>query len=182
MRKFSAGMAVVAVLAFAGGASAAGRWVVSNINQIKPSVRQQLRGQTGSEGPQGPQGPQGVQGPAAPAGVGQTQLVGSPQVTLQPGQNTYQVDPSGFEANCPGGYTATGTGFNGGGVASVEYVESYGFFVGGFLVNNSSIPVTVQIFAVCAPGSSGLAPAIRGTGRPEDQYRAQLQDLAAKAR
>ena len=67
MLRLTAGAAVVAVLAFAGGATAAGRWVISSINQIKPSVRHQL------EGNPGPQGPQGLQGPAgSPASVGVT--------------------------------------------------------------------------------------------------------------
>jgi hypothetical protein len=179
MRKFVVGVVVIGTLAFAGGAYAGGRWVITSINQIKPSVRHQLRG---NAGPQGPLGPQGAAGPAASAGVGQTQLVGSPKVTLQPGQDTYEALSSGFQANCPAGYTATGTGFDGEGVASIEYLESYGFFVGGFLVNNSSIPATVQIFAVCAPGSSGIAPAVRGAGSAERRYEAQLAELATKAR
>jgi hypothetical protein len=181
VRKFVVGAVVLGTLAFAGGAYAGGRWVITSINQIKPSVRHQLRGNTGPQGPQGPQGAQGAQGPAASSGVGQTQLVGSPKVTLQPGQDTYQVLPNGFQANCPAGYTATGTGFDGEGVASIEYLESYGFFVGGFLVNNSLVPATVRIFAVCAQGSSGLAPAIRGAGSAQSRYQAQLRELAAKA-
>lgn len=180
VRKLAVAVAVLGALAFAAGAGAAGRWVVSNINQIKPSVRHQLRGNTG------PQGSQGPQGPAGGSGVGQTQLIGSPMVTLQPGQNTYDVDPSGFQANCPSGYTATGTGFDGEGVASIEYLESYGFFVGGFLVNNSSVAATVQIFAVCASGSSGPAPAgdVSGLKRHlsglESRYHSDLREAAAR--
>jgi hypothetical protein len=186
VRKLAVAVAVVGALALAAGAGAAGRWVVSNINQIKPSVRHQLRGNTGPPGSQGPQGPQGAPGPAGGSGVGQTQLIGSPKVTLQPGQNTYGVDPSGFQANCPSGYTATGTGFDGEGVASIEYLESYGFFVGGFLVNNSSVAATVQIFAVCAPGSSGPAPArdVSGLKRHlsglEGRYHSDLREAATR--
>ena len=180
----ASGIAVLALFFALGGTAIAARhYMITNTNQIKPSVRHQLQGNTGPQGPQGAQGAQGPQGPAAAAGVGQTQLVGSPQVTLQPGQNTYDVAPNTFQASCPSGYTATGTGFNGDGAATTTYLESYGFFVGGFLVNDSSIPATVQIFAVCAPGSSGLAPAIRNASSSlESQYHAELRDIAAKAR
>jgi len=37
-------VAILASLAFAGGAIASGRWVITNLNQIKPNVRHQLRG------------------------------------------------------------------------------------------------------------------------------------------
>ena len=47
MRKVAVAAAVIGALAAAGGAGAAGRWVITNINQIKPTVRHQLRGNTG---------------------------------------------------------------------------------------------------------------------------------------
>lgn len=68
MRKVAVAAAVIGALAAAGGAGAAGRWVITNINQIKPTVRHQLRGNTGPRGPQGPQGSVGPQGPAGGQG------------------------------------------------------------------------------------------------------------------
>ena len=44
MRKVVVVVAILASLAFAGGAIASGRWVITNLNQIKPNVRHQLRG------------------------------------------------------------------------------------------------------------------------------------------
>jgi hypothetical protein len=117
--------------------------------------------------------------------------VASPKVTLLPGQTTYDVAPTNFEADCPAGYTAVGTGFDGDGVVTTSYLESYGFFVGGFMVNDSSISATAQIFGVCAQGSSGAAPFARiASGAApapktasglESDYHAKLQALAAKA-
>lgn len=61
--------ATVAVMLMAGGAFAASKYVISNIKQIKPSVRAQLRGTRGLTGPQGPQGVQGVIGAQGVQGV-----------------------------------------------------------------------------------------------------------------
>ena len=72
MRKYSLVSVVattVAVLLLAGGALAAGGFIITSIKQIKPSVRAQLRGNTGSRGLTGPQGPEGVQGVIGAQGV-----------------------------------------------------------------------------------------------------------------
>lgn len=69
--------AVVGVLVIAGGATAASKYIISSINQIKPSVRAALKGnrgprgfsgRTGATGATGAQGPQGVPGVAGAAG------------------------------------------------------------------------------------------------------------------
>jgi hypothetical protein len=56
-------MTLALVFAMAGGAYAAGKFVITSTKQIKPSVLAQLKGKVG------PAGPQGAAGPAGPAGA-----------------------------------------------------------------------------------------------------------------
>jgi hypothetical protein len=82
MRKFSfvtVVAATVGVLLVAGAAAAAGHFIITNVHQIKPSVRAELKGDhgprgfrgaigvTGAPGAPGLQGPQGVAGAAGSA-------------------------------------------------------------------------------------------------------------------
>src|SRR5689334_5178382 len=52
----------IGVIVGGGGAFAASRYLITSANQIKPSVRAQLRGNRGARGPRGPRGLPGVQG------------------------------------------------------------------------------------------------------------------------
>lgn len=171
-KKYLVGIVVVGLLALAGGASASG-WVISNIKQIKPSVRHQLRG---NNGPQGPAGAAGV--------VPQIVLVQSPQITLQDGQDSYQVEPNGFQATCPAGDVVLGTGFNGPFPSTGGFVQNYGTFVGGFFANDNGagIPVTVYLQASCGQVPSGYTGSVRyhSTGGAEAAYHAALQAAQAK--
>ncbi len=55
-------VALAGLMIVGGGAWAASKFIITNINQIKPSVRAQLRGAQGPRGDNGPKGTQGAQG------------------------------------------------------------------------------------------------------------------------
>ena len=189
MRKCQAVLTVVAatvgILFVAGGAFAAGNYIITSTHQIKPSVLSQLRGHrgprgfTGAPGAQGLQGPQGAQG--SPGVVPQIKIVESPHETLNPGQNTFNVDPNNFKATCPAGYTVLGTGFNAS-IGKATDVQSYGgFFVGGFVINDTSIQLTnIFVQAICGVVPGGATTA--SVHSPDATYHAMLARLNAEAR
>ena len=87
--------------ALGGGAFAAGQFVISNINQIKPSVLDQIKkGARGPRGPSGPPGPKGNTGSAGPKGPkGDTGAKGSKGDTGAKGETGPRGDrgPAGPE-------------------------------------------------------------------------------------
>lgn len=161
MRRFTAAAAVVAVLAFAGGATAAGRWVISSMNQIKPSVRAHLRGNAGPQGPQGaqgPQGPQGLPGAAGPAGISSIQNVSASSPIC--GFGAGACDVASAIAFCPSGSYVVG------GAADTDTIETpistlTGTTSYGAVANNDgSFSGTLTVTAICASGG-GLQHLVR---------------------
>jgi hypothetical protein len=134
-------------------------------------------------GPASPPGPPGAAGAAgAPGVVPAIITVDSPKVDVPNGSNTYDVDPSGFQATCPSGYSVLGTGFDDGGIGNVGFVLSYGQFVGGFISNNSGIDdSSVYVQAICGqvPAGSSGANAVHASGA-EGQYHAALSQAEAQ--
>ena len=158
-------VALVALFVALGGTAMASGYVITRLGQIKPSVRHQLRGQ---------QGPAGV--------VPQVVSVESEQLALQPGQDSYEVDPNNFQATCPAGNVVLGTGFNGPFNVVGGFVTAYGTFVGGFFENDSSIPLTAQVQAICGQVPGGETGSIRyhSIGAAEAAYHTALRASAAK--
>jgi hypothetical protein len=132
------------------------------------------RGYRGYNGHNGPPGATGAAG-AVPAIV----TVDSPHETLNPGDDTFTVDPNNFQATCPSGYTVLGTGFNAS-IGQTAFVIAYGTFVGGFVSNPSSIQIQVYLQAICGvvPGGSSGADVARSTSS-EAQYSAALRAASA---
>ncbi|MDQ6605153.1 MAG: hypothetical protein M3Z06_01225 [Actinomycetota bacterium] len=127
-------------------------------------------------------GPRGLRGPRGPAGVvPQIITVDSPKESLPNRTSTYQVDPNGFLANCPSGYTVLGTGFSAQAVATVGLVVSYGSFVGGFISNTSGIPLQgIYLQAICGRvphGSKGAHAADIPSAMAT--YQAQARQMQA---
>jgi hypothetical protein len=116
--------------------------------------------------------------------VPQIRIVSSPVLALAPGETTYGATAGGnWEAACPSGYTAIGTGFNDGAVAQVGFVLSYGSFVGGFIANNSSITVNVSLEAMCGvvpQGSVGLPAVAADAASRQSSAKRYHSDLASE--
>lgn len=153
--------AVVASVVVAGGATAAGRYLITNTHQIKPSVMAQLhgtRGPRGFQGAQGNEGLQGAQGQSGPAGIANVQDVSN---------STSYCDSSGgscsvasITATCPAGSYVTGGGAYDDTIqtpiSTFASLSSYG----AVSDNGSSFSGTLTVTAVCASGA-GLQAAAR---------------------
>jgi hypothetical protein len=100
MRKYSfvtVVAATVGVLLVAGGAAAAGHFIITNVHQIKPSVRAELKGARGPRGFTGPRGAQGLQGPQGVAGA-----AGSARAVAVVNPDGSLVTGAGFPRNVTG--------------------------------------------------------------------------------
>lgn len=165
MRKSVIAFAAIGSLVLVAGAGAASRFIITSTHQIKPSVLRQLHGHNGHNGARGAAG-------VVPGII----TVDSPMESIPPGSDTLTVDPNGFQATCPSGYSVLGTGFNDGGIGDVGFVISFGTFVGGFVSNSTGITDNdVYLQAICgqvAGGSSG-ANAVHGPSA-EARYHADL--------
>ena len=162
--RFAVALAVIGALVVAGGASAASRWVISSINQIKPSVRAQLNRASGAQGQQ-------------------IVAVDSSHLTLKPGQTSVELAGNNWRAKCPRGMVVVGTGFDGPFNQVGGFVKAYGTFVGGYFENASQVTIqNVHVQAICARVSRGSIAAASAAGSSEAQYQAELRNAEAQTR
>ncbi len=115
MRKLSVALVAVGVLAVAGGATAAGKYVITSIHQIKPSVVAHLRGSAGRPGLAGPRGLPGATGPQGSAGLASVKTVVGPATEATECTPTVCSDSSivAATAQCPAGSVAVSGGWVG---------------------------------------------------------------------
>jgi len=173
MRKYSfvtVVAATVGILLVAGGAAAAGHFIITNVHQIKPSVRAELKGARGPRGFTGPRGAQGLQGPqgvAGAAGSARAVAVVNPDGSLLAG--------SSFPRNVTGVSHSPGTGtycvgLSAGIDPSDAIVSSAGGPAGVYTVPGSTAcasgQVEVDTFILLDSGTPGVPvtpePAERG--------------------
>lgn len=151
-------MLTVVIFALGGGVATAGKLITSK--QIKngsistvdlsSSAKRSLRG---NEGPQGPQGPAGGAGGTTFSDVSATMV-------LNPG------DIDGPDAYCPAGTTVIGTGFFAS-ITHVAFVKAYGSFAGSVFHNETSIPIEVEVQALCGSTGTATRTSLSATGRSE---------------
>src|SRR3954447_5081493 len=104
-------IAVLALIVALGGVAFAKGVIITKLNQISPSVRKQLKGNTGSQGLKGDTGAPGATGPAG--AKGETGLPGKDGVNGKDGEPGEPGEPgicSPSEPECvlPPGATLTG--------------------------------------------------------------------------
>jgi hypothetical protein len=164
MRRSNASLvlSVVAVLLALAGTAVASGYLITSTKQIKPSVRKALKGNRGPRGFSGADGAPGAAGTPGSPGILSLMTVDSPTVTIAPGDSSYDSDPNSLRAQCPGGSTVVGSGFDAG-IGNVDFVEKFGTFVGGFVHNDTSITIQASVQAICAQLPPGVA-ATRSTG------------------
>jgi len=179
--------ATVGVLLVAGGAFAAGRFIITNVNQIKPSVRAQLKGTRGPRGVRGPQGPQGSQG--APGATGTRGPAGIPGITRV--ESAFVTVPAngvnGTFALCPPGDVVLGGGWDGGSSpdpnVSVSYNEPSTTTNTAWLVtvaDHSGLNTTLAAVAECAPGGGAAARDVQSTSSVRANLASELAALKAQ--
>ena len=146
------------VLAVGGGTAwAAHRYLITSTSQIKPSVRQALRGNRGYRGYRGYTGRTGT---AAKGATGASGAAGATSVTEQIATGTVAASSSGSgTVSCPSGTRAVGGGGFDGGVATAVIYQDGPLPNGGAAATptgwevswkTNSDAITWSVYAICA--------------------------------
>lgn len=158
--------ALVAALLVTASAGAATKYLITSPKQIKPSVREALKGQrgpkgaagdAGAQGPAGPAGaagPQGPQGPPGPVAMSALNVV-TGQMTVAAG------DVDGGTMPCPGGQRVVSGGWSAN--AGIVFLDAPASGRSGWsaAIDNSDVgvPATLTVWAVCAGSGQAVAAA-----------------------
>jgi hypothetical protein len=155
---------IVGGLCVAGGATAAGRYLITSTHQIQPSVLAQLRGNRGPRGFTGATGAQGPKGSSAPGGLtgatgaqGPQGDPGAPGVQGPPGpSNLHRV----FAQPAHDGDTYT-LYSDRNATLQATYNKSQGQNTAGWTL---SLTTTHTVYSICTflTGSYGPSPSISG--------------------
>lgn len=167
MRKPSPSLIVACLALFfslGGGAYAASRVLITNVHQIGPGVRHELRGRRGPAGPRGPAGSQSPQGQAAAA---PPVLPTTYQVTSSATLTAASANVSLIEA-CKSGDTVLSGGFSGNGeiVTASEQTNT-----------NTNVPAWI----VTAHLDPNYSPGVGKDGTPPPAAQVNAQVICTRA-
>lgn len=102
-------------------------------------------------------------------------MVQSETLNIPPGATSYDADPSNYRASCPSGYAVIGTGYNAG-IGKETFTLDYGgFFVGGFVINDTSITIQTYLQAICGQIPQGATMAVASRAVFDAKYRSALK-------
>jgi hypothetical protein len=179
-------------LALGGVGTASASFVITNIRQISPHVRAQLkgdRGRAGARGPAGSPGQAGLPGAAGPSGVSSvTQVQGPLEIAGINSSGAAAVVLA--EAQCPAGAIAVGGGFEGDtslpsdAPIDLTTAESSSLGTGWavILVNQTNFePAAVHAVADCVSGAGITLAGVRAvSGSSIHQRFEQIKESVAR--
>lgn len=172
-------VAIIAAFAIVGTAGATTHYLITSTKQIKPSVRDALKGERGPRGVAGTDGTPGLQGPAGPAGApGPAGPVALSRITHV--SNTVPIAGNEVQlisVSCPAGQTVVSGGF---GVVGTAFISDGvgGTWTVGVDTYGTTSTYNQTAYANCAV--SGQAIAARALSRAQISKR--YEDLLAARR
>ncbi len=171
--------------ALGGTALAAKHFLITNTNQIKPSVLAQLKGAAGhngaagspgAPGSPGAQGPIGLQGPIGPAGPSKLSAL---TIVFGESKSVPKETVSSSTATCPAGsHAVSGGGYNG--AAALADSEMSPEHQSWFIVVDNETNISTHLEAVVYCAGAGDAVVARVTRDAHKRAVARANTVAAR--